>query len=378
MNLTKNIIVATALTGVLAVANLGAVQARDSAPEWKPMKPLYAVSFDVGRKHVLGYFLSKNGQCDLTILVTDRPDEAAEGDEIPTLTTARFHAAIDGGKSAQLDTAEGKSLEYVCARDAQAIRVREVNQVAVASPRPQSRTSKATLPLLAVATALAETPVFQQDEDLLTPQERVLSRNPHRHPGWTWMTESQAIVLLKAKGFSDVFRLERAGSSWRGKAINDHASYHVAIDRYTGVVAHLDKKTRESYAVAQQTQPADSKRHGKKRDAAKASKTMLATLNGPIAVTISQKAPTVLTPGKPVASMMGEIGWTWMKESQAKLILESKGYTNIRSLRRDAQGIWRAKAIHHGLALNVAIDIYSNVETQPESHGGLAQASPSD
>ena len=98
----------------------------------------------------------------------------------------------------------------------------------------------------------AETPVFQQDEDLLTPQERVLSRNPHRYTGWTWMTKSQAILLLKANGFSDVFRLEKVGSSWRGKAINDHASYHVAIDRYAGLVAHLDKKSREQHAVAEQ------------------------------------------------------------------------------------------------------------------------------
>jgi len=99
----------------------------------------------------------------------------------------------------------------------------------------------------------AETPVFQQDEDLLTPQERVLSRNPHRHPGWTWMTESQAILLLKAKGFSDVFRLEKVASIWRGKAIKDHASYHVAINRYASIFAHMDKKSREQYAVAEQT-----------------------------------------------------------------------------------------------------------------------------
>jgi hypothetical protein len=225
----------------------------------------------------------------------------------------------------------------------------------------------ATLPLLAVGAAFAETPVVPQDEDLLMPQERLLSRNPHRHPGWTWMTESQAILLLKAKGFSDVFRLEKAASIWRGKAIKDHASYHVAINRYTGLTAHLDKKNREQHAVAQQTQG----------DAAIASKTMLPTLNGPIAVAISQKAPIVLTPGKPVATVMGEVGWTWVKESHAKLILKSKGYANIRGLRRDARGIWRGKATHDSLVLRVAMDIYGNVKTQRESHGGGAQGSPS-
>jgi hypothetical protein len=99
----------------------------------------------------------------------------------------------------------------------------------------------------------AEPPAFQQDEDLITPRDRVLCRNPHAHSGWTWMTESQAINLLKAVGYSDVVRLEKAGSSWRGKAINDDLSYHVAIDRYARVVAHLGKRSRGQHAVAEQT-----------------------------------------------------------------------------------------------------------------------------
>jgi len=134
MSLAKNIIVATVLTGVLAMAHFGAVQARDGTTTWRTMKPLHAISFNVGRKHVLSYFLSKNGLCELTMMVTDRPDEASDGDEIPTLATARFKATIDGGKTARLDTAEGKSLEYACATNARAMRVRELDRVAVASP----------------------------------------------------------------------------------------------------------------------------------------------------------------------------------------------------------------------------------------------------
>ncbi len=83
---------------------------------------------------VLSYFLSKKGLCDLSIFVTDRRGEAAEGGEIPTPTTDRFKAPIRGGKSARFDPAEGKSLECVCASDAQAMSVRQVNQVAAASP----------------------------------------------------------------------------------------------------------------------------------------------------------------------------------------------------------------------------------------------------
>ena len=134
MSLAKNIIVATALTGVLAMADLGAVQAGDDPRVWRTMKPLYAISFDVGRKHVLSYFLRKEGLCELTMMVTDRPDETPKDGEILTLTTARFKAAIGGGKTARLDTADGKSLEYACASGAQAMRVRELDRVAVASP----------------------------------------------------------------------------------------------------------------------------------------------------------------------------------------------------------------------------------------------------
>jgi hypothetical protein len=250
-----------------------------------------------------------------------------------------------------------------------------VNKIVAATALPVWNPMKtlslalAILPLLAVGVALAETPVVPQDEDLLTPQERVLSRKPYLNPEWTWMTERQAILLLKTKGFTDVFRVEKVGSSWRGKARKGHASYHVVINRYAEFVAHMDKKSRESYAaVAEKT----------KRDAANASKAMLATLNGPIAVPISQNATTVLTPGKPVLTVMGEVGWTWVKENHAVLMLKAKGYRNIGGLKRDARGIWRGKAIHDGLALRVGIDIHGNVEAQPAYHGGLAQASPSD
>ena len=74
---------------------------------------------------------------------------------------------------------------------------------------------------------------------------------------------------------------------------------------------------------------------------------------------------------------MGEVGWTWVTEVQAARILKGKGFTNIDALKRDERGIWRAKAIKDGLALRVAIDVYSNVESQPDNHGGLAQGSPS-
>lgn len=139
MNLSTKFIAGTALTGVLAMAYPGAIQAEDLSPGSKAMKPLYAVSFDVGRKHVLSYFLKKGGQCDLTMMVTDRPDETPWwSNDIPTLSTAQFKAQITGGETALFGfgATEGRALEYACATGAQAMSVRQVYAVASSSPAP--------------------------------------------------------------------------------------------------------------------------------------------------------------------------------------------------------------------------------------------------
>ena len=223
----------------------------------------------------------------------------------------------------------------------------------------------ASLPLLAAGSALAQSAALPEDEEALTPRERALSRQPDLNPDWTWMNEVQAILLLKAVGYSDVLSLERYGAFWRGKAKSGDASFQVAINRYAEVIGHMDHK---SLIAATE----------RKERANPTAKTMLATLNGPVAVPASQSAPTTLTRGRPVATVMGEVGWTWMREDQAVKILASQGYVNIHGVSRDPEGIWRAKAVKDDLALRVAIDSYGNVESQPDATGGVAQGSPSD
>jgi len=140
MSSGSKIIFAMALTSLLAITVLKAVQAGGSSLAWKPMKPLYAINFDVGRKHILSYFLSKNGRCDLTLMITDRPSDASppKGDEIPILITSRFKAEIEGGNTAQFDTTEGASLEYACTTHGQTMIARKVHRVAAASLRRQN------------------------------------------------------------------------------------------------------------------------------------------------------------------------------------------------------------------------------------------------
>ncbi len=222
----------------------------------------------------------------------------------------------------------------------------------------------AGVPILAAGAALAQTNHLP-DEDVLTPRERILSRQPDLHPDWTWMNEDQAALLLKAVGYSEALILERYGAFWRGKAKSGDASFHVAINRYAEVIGHMDHK---SLTVATE----------RKERVISSAKPMLATLNGPISLPLSQSAPTALTRGRPVVTVMGEVGWTWMREDQVTKILAAKGYINIHGVSRDPEGIWRAKAVKNDLALRVAIDFYGNVENLPDTTGGLAQGSPSD
>jgi hypothetical protein len=122
MNPIKNIIVATALSA-FSVGCLGSAHAAET------VKPLQGVSFDIGTKHAVSYFSSESGQCRLTVLIAD----AMKGDEVPTDAPVRFDVAVDGGKDARLDTAEGKSLQFTCAPDSQAMIVDEIEQVATYS-----------------------------------------------------------------------------------------------------------------------------------------------------------------------------------------------------------------------------------------------------
>ena len=116
MNSVNNIIAATALAGILSV---NAVSPSDAGDTWR-MKPLSGVSFDIGSKHAVSYYLSERGRCVLTVVVADQ----MKGDDVPTDTPVRFNLAIEGGKDARLDTAEGTSLRFACAAHADAVLVK--------------------------------------------------------------------------------------------------------------------------------------------------------------------------------------------------------------------------------------------------------------
>jgi len=111
-----------------AIAGLGLSGSAASAgsSDALTMKPVHGISFDVGSKRAVSYFQNDRGLCNLTLMVA----EAMNGDEVPSDTAARFEIAIDAGKTTRLDTAEGKSLDFACTANAQAMSVKVVDQIA--------------------------------------------------------------------------------------------------------------------------------------------------------------------------------------------------------------------------------------------------------
>jgi len=126
MNLINKVIVTTALAGILAMNGTSSVLAADIAPE-QTMKPLHAISFNVGTKHAVSYFSRENETCKLVLTLADAPDWK----DVSSFTATRFEAAVPAGAATRFNPTAGKSLEFACQENAQAIRVKAIEQVAV-------------------------------------------------------------------------------------------------------------------------------------------------------------------------------------------------------------------------------------------------------
>ena len=125
MLLRKRTVLAIAFTGASAMAGYGMTRAANPVLPLT-LKPLQGVSFDLGTKRTVSYFLSDDNACKLTLTQA----EVIQDDEVNSLTAARMTVAVEVGKVAQFNVAEGKSLEFKCEAGAQAMSVDLLNRVA--------------------------------------------------------------------------------------------------------------------------------------------------------------------------------------------------------------------------------------------------------
>jgi hypothetical protein len=114
-----------------ALALSGVVEAAERDTTLRAL-PMHAISFDIGSKHALSYFLANNGSCELTVWLTDTSpdDEGAPG--APT----RMLISVTPGKTMQVGSPEGMAAEFVCAANAESISVSRLTEVAYSKPRP--------------------------------------------------------------------------------------------------------------------------------------------------------------------------------------------------------------------------------------------------
>ncbi len=118
-------IVAMVFRGGLCLATSTGLSAAEA---WSPVtiRPLMAVNLDAGTKRVVGYFLSGDGQCKLTLMIAED-----SGEDLPSAKATRVQFAVSAGKSAHLDTEEGRSLRFACEAGARAMTASMVDQVAL-------------------------------------------------------------------------------------------------------------------------------------------------------------------------------------------------------------------------------------------------------
>ena len=123
MRRRKSGVFVIAFVGLSATASLGTAQAADPASPLT-MKPQQGVSFDIGTKRAVSYFLSDGDTCKLTLMLA----EVVYGDEVNGLAVTRMTVAVEADKAVHLDTAEGKSLEFKCQAGAQVMTINVSNQ----------------------------------------------------------------------------------------------------------------------------------------------------------------------------------------------------------------------------------------------------------
>jgi len=116
-----------AVVASLSLVASAAIARADESGVTVAMKPMQAVSFDLGSRHVVSYFVSREGRCDLTVLTAARFEAnatAAPGD------VQRLRLRVDSSSSALLDAPEGESLQFACTPDALALTLTRVDRVA--------------------------------------------------------------------------------------------------------------------------------------------------------------------------------------------------------------------------------------------------------
>lgn len=109
---TKAVAAAAGMMGVLAAGAVFADSASkvDAGSKHEIMAPGRGLSLDIGGKHAIGYFETKNNACNLTVVVADM----AGGETGLDSPGTRFVVPVLPGSGVQVDASAGQSAEFFC------------------------------------------------------------------------------------------------------------------------------------------------------------------------------------------------------------------------------------------------------------------------
>ncbi|MCX7899348.1 MAG: hypothetical protein N2444_04575 [Methylocystis sp.] len=93
------------------------------------LSPMQAASFNIGARHLVSYFVVAENGCKLTVMIADALEEDAITETGPA---SRLQLAVNPGKNARLDTADGGAASFACAEDARAMTVSKIERLATA------------------------------------------------------------------------------------------------------------------------------------------------------------------------------------------------------------------------------------------------------
>lgn len=105
---------------MMGVAFASGVSAHDLKYGDATLAPGRGVSLEIGGKHAVGYFQTKDSACHLTVVVADAAGGETETDSPGT----RYVVPVLPGKGFRIDASAGRSAEFFCGPGAETMNAR--------------------------------------------------------------------------------------------------------------------------------------------------------------------------------------------------------------------------------------------------------------
>jgi hypothetical protein len=108
---------ALVMSGCILAAGAGVASARMSGPQ--TFKPSEGMTYVLGSKRAVGYFLNTSGTCQVTLMIA----EAVDPDMAQPTSAARMTVRMAPGQSMTLDSAEGESMVATCGSGGETLQI---------------------------------------------------------------------------------------------------------------------------------------------------------------------------------------------------------------------------------------------------------------